>query len=221
MSSRSWMIFSRRSSDAIAFERTCFADSPSNLQSPNLTGIGSASTSWGLSGRGSHRGRPPPAARANDGRRERGHDVARPGACAACTADIRRACSSDPCACGVPSEGWLHDSPPRWSPVGAARVGGLGRRPSARQDALVIALHAVWSRDSQLCVWGEDSDLPARAASSELVDPGWRTRWRAHDRELRLCQRLTEAAVSFPEDCSSCLRSRRSPALRIPVPSGG
>jgi superfamily II DNA or RNA helicase len=27
----------------------------------------------------------------------------------------------------------------------------------------VIALHAVWSRDSQLCVWGEDSDLPARA----------------------------------------------------------
>jgi hypothetical protein len=27
----------------------------------------------------------------------------------------------------------------------------------------VIALHAVWSRDSQLCVWGEDPDLPARA----------------------------------------------------------
>jgi superfamily II DNA or RNA helicase len=27
----------------------------------------------------------------------------------------------------------------------------------------VIALHAVWSRDSQLCVWGEDSALPARA----------------------------------------------------------
>jgi len=27
----------------------------------------------------------------------------------------------------------------------------------------VIALHAVWSRDSQLCVWGEDSGLPARA----------------------------------------------------------
>jgi superfamily II DNA or RNA helicase len=28
----------------------------------------------------------------------------------------------------------------------------------------VIALHGVWSRDSQLCVWGEDSRLPARAA---------------------------------------------------------
>jgi superfamily II DNA or RNA helicase len=27
----------------------------------------------------------------------------------------------------------------------------------------VIALHAVWSRDSQLCVWGENSGLPARA----------------------------------------------------------
>jgi len=27
----------------------------------------------------------------------------------------------------------------------------------------VIALHAIWSRDSRLCVWGEDSDLPARA----------------------------------------------------------
>jgi len=28
----------------------------------------------------------------------------------------------------------------------------------------VIVLHAVWSRDSQLCVWGEDSALPARAS---------------------------------------------------------
>ncbi len=139
MSSRAWMIFSRRSSDAITFERTCCADSPSSLQSPNLTGIGSASTSWGLSGRGSHRGRLPPAARANEGRCVRGHDGARPGACVACTAGIRRACSSDPCACGVPSEGWLHDSPQRWSPVGAARVGGVGRRPSSQQDALVIA----------------------------------------------------------------------------------
>jgi hypothetical protein len=27
----------------------------------------------------------------------------------------------------------------------------------------VIALHAVWLRDSQLCVWGESSGLPARA----------------------------------------------------------
>ncbi len=27
----------------------------------------------------------------------------------------------------------------------------------------MIALHAVWSRDSQLCVWGEDSTLPGRA----------------------------------------------------------
>ena len=27
----------------------------------------------------------------------------------------------------------------------------------------MIALHAVWSRDDQLCVWGEDSALPARA----------------------------------------------------------
>jgi superfamily II DNA or RNA helicase len=29
--------------------------------------------------------------------------------------------------------------------------------------ARVIALHAVWSRDSRLCVWGEDASLPARA----------------------------------------------------------
>jgi hypothetical protein len=28
----------------------------------------------------------------------------------------------------------------------------------------VIALHGVWSRDSQLCVWGEDSGLPAKAS---------------------------------------------------------
>ncbi len=27
----------------------------------------------------------------------------------------------------------------------------------------MIALHAVWSRDSRLCVWGEDASLPARA----------------------------------------------------------
>jgi SNF2 family DNA or RNA helicase len=27
----------------------------------------------------------------------------------------------------------------------------------------VIALHAVWARDSRLCVWGEDSRLPAPA----------------------------------------------------------
>jgi hypothetical protein len=27
----------------------------------------------------------------------------------------------------------------------------------------VIAIHAIWSRESQLCVWGEDSALPARA----------------------------------------------------------
>jgi hypothetical protein len=28
----------------------------------------------------------------------------------------------------------------------------------------VIALHGLWSRDSKLCVWGEDSEAPARAA---------------------------------------------------------
>jgi superfamily II DNA or RNA helicase len=28
----------------------------------------------------------------------------------------------------------------------------------------VIVLHAIWSRDSRLCVWGEGSELPARAA---------------------------------------------------------
>jgi non-specific serine/threonine protein kinase len=27
----------------------------------------------------------------------------------------------------------------------------------------VIALHALWSRDSQMCVWAEDASLPARA----------------------------------------------------------
>jgi len=135
MSSHSWMILSSRSSDAITFERTCCADSPSNLQSPNLTGIGSASTSRALSGRGSYRGRLPPAARANDGRCARGHDGARPGACVACTAGIRHAYSLDPCACGVPSEGWLHDSRPRWSPAGAARAGGL-REASVRHDKM-------------------------------------------------------------------------------------
>ncbi|MBI4172053.1 MAG: DEAD/DEAH box helicase [Actinobacteria bacterium] len=40
--------------------------------------------------------------------------------------------------------------------------GTSGVRPR-REDVGVIALHAVWSRDSQLCVWGEDSGLPARA----------------------------------------------------------
>ena len=42
------------------------------------------------------------------------------------------------------------------------RWSARGVRPP-RQDALVIALHAVWSRDSQLCVWGESSALPVRA----------------------------------------------------------
>ena len=39
----------------------------------------------------------------------------------------------------------------------------------------MIALHAVWSRDAQLCVWGEDSALPARA-------PKWRGRVAAKPR---------------------------------------
>lgn len=36
---------------------------------------------------------------------------------------------------------------------------------SVRDEKIVgvIALHAIWSRDSQLCVWGEDSGPPARA----------------------------------------------------------
>jgi len=34
---------------------------------------------------------------------------------------------------------------------------------SARQDAGVIVIHAMWSRDSRLCLWGEDSSLPVRA----------------------------------------------------------
>jgi len=32
---------------------------------------------------------------------------------------------------GAPSDGWLHDSRPRWSPAGAARAGGL-REASVR-----------------------------------------------------------------------------------------
>ena len=48
-----------------------------------------------------------------------------------------------------------------------AHAGNLLRRRRCvrprREDVGVIALHAVWSRDSQLCVWGEDSALPGRA----------------------------------------------------------
>jgi SNF2 family DNA or RNA helicase len=32
-----------------------------------------------------------------------------------------------------------------------------------RKDSGVLALHAIWSRDSQLRIWGEDAALPARA----------------------------------------------------------
>ena len=61
-----------------------------------------------------------------------------------------------------------------------------------RQDALVIALHAVWSRDSRLCLWGEDRRCPPapRRRAAEAVEaaaaqasvrmrgarPGWRAR---------------------------------------------
>jgi len=40
-------------------------------------------------------------------------------------------------------------------------------------------LHAVWSRDSQLCVWGEDSVLPARAPKRRGRRPA-RPQPRAH-----------------------------------------
>jgi len=43
----------------------------------------------------------------------------------------------------------------------------------------VIALHAVWSRDSRLCVWGEDPRLPARAPKRRGRRPA-KPRPRAH-----------------------------------------
>jgi non-specific serine/threonine protein kinase len=36
----------------------------------------------------------------------------------------------------------------------------------------VIALHAVWSRDSRLCLWGEDSSLSARVRGRPPLRPG-------------------------------------------------
>jgi hypothetical protein len=43
----------------------------------------------------------------------------------------------------------------------------------------VIALHALWSRDSHLCVWGEQSSLPARAGQGP-GGPGEAPEPRAH-----------------------------------------
>jgi SNF2 family DNA or RNA helicase len=43
----------------------------------------------------------------------------------------------------------------------------------------VIVLHALWSRDSRLCVWGEESSLPARARRPPGRPPA-RPRPRAH-----------------------------------------
>ena len=36
----------------------------------------------------------------------------------------------------------------------------------------MIALHAVWSRDSRLCLWGEDSSLPACVRGRPPLSPG-------------------------------------------------
>ena len=43
----------------------------------------------------------------------------------------------------------------------------------------MIALHAIWSRESRLCVWGEDSGLPARAPARRGRPPV-KPRPRAH-----------------------------------------
>ena len=52
-------------------------------------------------------------------------------------------------------------------------------RPGSAQGFLpVIVLHAVWSRESRLCVWGEDSRLPARAPRRGR--PSAKPRPRAH-----------------------------------------
>lgn len=230
MSSRSWMILSRRSSDAITFERTCCADSPSNLQSPNLTGIGSASTSRALSDRGSHRCRLPPVARASGDRCGHGHDGARPGACVACTADSRRACSWDPCACGVPSEGWLHDSPPRWSPVGAARVGGLGRRPSATTRCsrdrparrLVARLAALRvGRGLGLARAGSEASWPP-AGETAGAHASVRLRGARPDRSARRLGGLARIwRVSRPRAPFAAAVLRRWPAAFATAPVGG
>lgn len=56
-------------------------------------------------------------------------------------------------------------------------AGRCVRRP--RQDARVIALHAVWSHDSRLCVWGEDASRPTRAPRRRGRPPS-RSRARVH-----------------------------------------
>jgi superfamily II DNA or RNA helicase len=50
----------------------------------------------------------------------------------------------------------------RCFPAEGALRAAVSVRPR-REDVAVIAVHAIWSRDSQLCVWGEASGLPARA----------------------------------------------------------
>lgn len=64
----------------------------------------------------------------------------------------------------------------------------------------MVALHAVWSRDSQLCVWGEDSTLPARAGARNGRPPAT-PRPRPHPFACgaqRLCEALERLGVTVP-----------------------
>ena len=81
------------------------------------------------------------------------------------------------------------------------------RPRDARGFLPVIALHAIWSRDSRLCVWGEDSALPPRAPTRRGTATGEASSARASVR-VRDRGAWRGAASSVPE--ARARRARRA-----------
>jgi len=86
-----------------------------------------------------------------------------------------------------------------------------------REDAGVIALHAVWSRDSRLCLWGEDSSLPACVRGRPPLRPGPRRHPFACDTEA-LVEALGRLGVVLPRAASD-QSSTRKYGLAVVLPS--
>ncbi len=79
----------------------------------------------------------------------------------------------------------------------------------------VIVLHAVWSTESQLCVWGEDSSLPASAPRRRGRKPA-KTRPRGHPFACATPQ-LRKALRGI--DVTSAPRTRAGRELTLLLPS--
>ena len=76
----------------------------------------------------------------------------------------------------------------------------------------MIALHAIWSRDSRMCVWGEDSVMPPRAPACRGRRP---TKPRPREHPFACAAETVAGALGrvCPELNPGMMVERRAPVL--------